>query len=250
MSFIWNELLYEPLLKLLVFFYNVIPGNDLGIAIILLTILVRLLMLPSSIKASRSQRKMQVLMPELNKMKEQHKGDQQAVAKAQMDFYKQHKISPFSSCLPLLVQLPIIFALFGVFRAGLGEIDPSKIYSFIKLPEILDTTFLGLIDLASPDKFVLPILAGASQFILSRITTSTSSSPGPEQAITRQMTLILPVMTVFFAMSFPAGLALYWVVSTLFGIGQQVYVNREKEKEVIIRVKNEEGGEGKNKEGA
>jgi len=230
----------------LVFFYNIIPGNDLGVAIILLTIIVRLLMLPSSIKSSRSQRRMQKLMPELNKIKEQHKGDQQAVAKAQMDFYKQHKISPFSSCLPLLVQLPIIFALFGVFRAGLGEVDPSNIYAFIGLPEKLNTTFLGLVDLSQPNKFVLPILAGVSQYILSKTTISSSSSSGPEQAITKQMTFILPVMTVFFAMSFPAGLALYWVVSTLFGIGQQVYVNREKEKEVTVKIK--KAGEDENEE--
>jgi len=237
MSFLWNEILYKPLLNLLVFLYNIIPGHDLGIAIILLTILIRFAILPSSIKASRSQRKMQKLVPELNKLKEQYKGDQQALAKAQMEFYKQYGVSPFSSCLPLFIQLPIIFALYAVLREGLGGIDPSKVYSFIYLPEHLKTTFLGIIDLTKPDRFFLPVLAGVSQYILSKMTMPQSKNSGPEQTITKQMIFVLPLMTMFFAMSFPAGLALYWVATTLFGIGQQIWVNRERKKEVTVRVK-------------
>ncbi len=245
MHFIWNEILYRPLLNLLLFFYNAVPGHDIGIAIILLTIIVRLIILPSSIKASRSQRKLKVLTPELDKLKEQYKGDQQGLAKAQMDFYKQRGVSPFSSCLPVLIQLPILFALYAVLREGLGHIDPAKVYSFIYLPPNLDTTFLGIIDLAKPEKFVLPVLAGITQYILGKMTmpVSKSTSGGMEQTINKQMMFALPIMTLFFAMSFPAGLALYWVATTVFGIGQQLWVNKEKMKEVKLKIKKKDEGE-------
>ncbi|MDD5731427.1 MAG: YidC/Oxa1 family membrane protein insertase [Patescibacteria group bacterium] len=244
MVYIWNEFLIKPLLNLLLFLYNNVPGHDLGIAIIIITIIIRVVVLPLSLKSSRAQRKMKKLAPELAILKERHKSDQQAFAKAQMEFYKHNGVSPISSCLPVLIQLPILLALYQIFREVLTKINPAQVYSFIHLPEKISPTFLGFLDLSKPEKFVLPVLAAGLQYVLAIMTTpiDKSKNPSTEQKMNRQMIFLMPLMTLFFAVSLPSGLTLYWVVGTLFSIGQQVIVDREKNKEVVVRVK-KAGGE-------
>lgn len=223
----------------MLFLYNAIPGHDLGIAIIIITIIIRLIVLPLSIKSSRAQRKMKRLAPELAALKEKHKDDQQAFAKAQMEFYKRNGVSPIGSCLPVLIQLPVLFALYEVLRDGLTKIDPALVYGFIHLPDKINPMFLEFLDLSKPEKFVIPVLAGILQYILAVMTTPIDKSPNPstEQKLNRNMVYLMPLMTVFLAFSLPSGLTLYWVATTLFSIGQQVLVNREKNKEVVVRVK-------------
>jgi len=239
MAFVWNEFFIKPLLNLLLFLYNNVPGHDLGVAIIIITIIIRVIVLPLSLKSARSQRKMKRLAPELAALKEKHKDDQQAFAKAQMEFYRHNGVSPISSCLPVLIQLPILLALYRIFREVLTKIDPSQIYSFIHLPEKISPYFLGFLDLSKPEKFVLPILAAGLQYVLAVMTTpiDKSKNPSTEQKMNRQMVFLMPLMTLFFAISLPSGLILYWIVGTLFSIIQQIIVNREKSKEVIVRVK-------------
>lgn len=245
MGFIWDEFFIKPLLNLLLFLYNNVPGHDLGIAIIIITIIIRVVVLPLSLKSARAQRKMKMLAPELNALKEQHKDDQQAFAKAQMEFYKHNGVSPITSCLPVLIQLPILIALYRIFQEVLTTINPSQVYSFISLPEKINPTFLGFLDLSKPEKFVLPVLAAILQYFLAIMTTpiDKSKNPSMEQKMNRQMVFLMPLMTLFFAISLPSGLALYWVAGTLFSIVQQVIVNREKNKEVVVRVKRRGGEE-------
>lgn len=239
MGFIWNDFFIKPLLNLLLFLYNNVPGHDLGIAIIIITIIIRVIVMPLSLKSARAQRKMKMLAPELAVLKEQHKSDQQAFAKAQMEFYKHNGVSPLSSCLPVLIQLPILLALYQIFREVLTKINPAQVYSFIHLPEKIVPTFLGFLDLSKPEKFVLPVLAALLQYALAIMTTPLDKSKNPttEQKMNRQMVFLMPLMTLFFAVSLPSGLTLYWVAGTLFSIVQQVIVNREKNKEVVVRVK-------------
>lgn len=214
------------------------PGHDLGLVIIVITIVIRLAVLPFSLKASRAQRKMKTLAPELAKLKDLYKNDQQALAKAQMDFYKQHGVSPFASCLPVLIQLPILFALYAVLREGLSTVNPAQVYSFIHLPEKISPMFFGFLDLSRPEKYVLPIVAGVSQYILGVMTTpAPGKNAGPEAAMTKQMMYMFPIMTMFLSFSVPAGLVFYWIATTLFSILTQVYVNHEKSKEVTVRIK-------------
>jgi len=239
MAFVWNEFFIKPLLNLLLFLYNNVPGHDLGVAIIIITIIIRVIVLPLSMKSSRAQRKMKRLAPELAALKEQHKGDQQAFAKAQMEFYKHNGVSPITSCVPVLIQFPVLIALYRIFREVLTKIDPSQIYSFIHLPVKINPYFLGFLDLSKPEKFVLPVLAAVLQYVLAVMTTpiDKSKNPSTEQKMNRQMVFLMPMMTLFFAISLPSGLALYWVAGTLFSIVQQLIVNREKNKEVVVRVK-------------
>mgnify|MGYP001563294983 FL=1 len=222
-----NFILVPVLLNVLILFYNIIP--DIGVVIILLTMLIRLALAPSFHKSLKSQAAMTAIQPKMNEIREKYKNDQQAQAKAMMDLYKEHKVNPFSSCLPLLIQLPILISLYFVFTQALtGEL--TGLYSFIKRPEHLSPMFLGLLDLSKPSH-VLAVLAGLSQFWQSKLMAPKGGS-GPtdstQKIMSMQMTYMLPVVSVVIAWNFPAGLPLYWVVTTLFGIGQQYIINRQR----------------------
>ena len=222
-----NFILVPVLLNVLVLFYNVIP--DIGVVIIILTILIRLALAPSFHKSLKSQAAMTALQPKLNELREKHKGDQQAQAAAMMALYKEHKVSPFSSCLPLLIQLPILISLYFVFTQALKS-DLSGLYSFVSKPENISPMFLGLLDLSKPSH-VLAILAGLTQFWQSKLMApkaGAGSTDSTQKIMSLQMTYMLPVVSVVIAWNFPAGLPLYWVVTTLFGIGQQYIINRQR----------------------
>lgn len=230
---LFTLLLYQPLFNLLVFFYNIIPGHDLGIAIIILTILLRLVLYPLSLKSIRSQKKLQNIQPELEKIKKKYKSKEEQT-RATMEFYRQNKINPFSSCLPLLIQFPILIAIYQVLRDGIKKPESLELlYSFVKHPGRLEPDFLGILDLGQRNIY-LAILAGLTQFWQSRMLIKKqktkkkdpNSLSGIASNMSNQMIYIMPIITVVIALSFPAGLSLYWVVTTLFSIVQQWFVLR------------------------
>ncbi|MEK9155839.1 MAG: YidC/Oxa1 family membrane protein insertase [Patescibacteria group bacterium] len=224
-----KTILYQPLYNLLIFLAWVLPGHSLGWAIIALTIIVRVLLLPSSIKAAKAQARIQLLQPKIMEIRKKYK-DHTEQSRALFDLYRQEGVSQFGSCLPLLIQFPILIVLYQVFRVSLDTSQYSLLYPFTPHPAAINTTFSG-IDLAVPDPWVLPIAAGLSQFLLSRLMTpkpiaSTDGKEDPSMLMMRQMNYIFPLVTVFIGRTFPAALALYWVASTLFGVIQQIYVNK------------------------
>lgn len=218
--------IYQPILNLLVAIYNHMPGHDVGVVIIVVTILIRLILAPFMHKSLKGQRAMTALQPKLAELKEIHKGDQQAQAKATMDLYKEHNISPFSSCLPMLIQLPVLIALYHVFRKALNG-NLEGLYSFVHNPGVLNPKLFNLIDLSHPN-FVFAILAGVVQFLQSWMMTRGQNGPidGTAKMMNMQMMYLLPAVSVFIAWRLPAGLPLYWIITTLFAIAQQVYINR------------------------
>lgn len=232
---IYNTLLFQPLLNLLIYLYNHI--GDIGISIIIITILIRVILIYPSHKALKSQRALQDLQPRIKDLQKKHKDNKEEQTKALMEFYKENKVNPFSSCLPMLIQLPIIFALYGVFRSGLSSINNDYVYSFIKAPENINTMFLGFLNMSETNIF-LAVLAGVLQFVQSKLMlgksqkNNTSKSKSPQGLadmsgmLGKQMLYLMPAMTVFIAMSLPSGLALYWVTTTLFAIGQQYVIMR------------------------
>lgn len=252
LSSLWNEVFIRPLTNLLIFLTNTIPGHDLGIAIIVLTIIIRFILYPLSKKAIVNQRAMQAFQPELDKIKEKYKDDKDKQTKETLAFYQKHKINPLSSCLPLLIQMPILIALYWVFRrATAGTID-QLLYSFVKKPDVLNIRFLGIVDLTKPELYVLPVLAGATQFLQSWMILRQAkkddkrmgikAKTGPQDAttmITKQMNYIFPIITVIFAASLPAAISLYWVATNLFSIGQQyIIMKNEKDRpQVVVRRK-------------
>jgi YidC/Oxa1 family membrane protein insertase len=225
---IYYEIIYRPLLNLLVFFYNIVPGHDIGLVIVLLTLIIRIILAPTLHKSLKGQQQMSALQPKLQALREQYKDDKEGQAKALMELYREHKINPLSSCLPLLIQLPILIALYQVFDKALkGNLD--GLYQFVMKPAMLEPRFLGLVDLSQPN-IAFAIVAGALQFWQSRMFASSSQNTDPTaRAINIQTVYVLPLITVFIAWKLPAGLPLYWIVTTLFAIGQQYYILRQRQ---------------------
>lgn len=233
LTIIYNEFLYRPLFNIIIFFYNIIPGHDFGIAIILTTLLIRIILFPLSKKGVKSRKALEELQPKIKEVQKKYK-DKSEQAAQMMNLYKEHKINPASGCLPLLIQLPIIIALY---RAFINVVNPHSLgllYSFIKNPGSLNVDFLGILNLAIPNIF-LAIIAGVSQLIQSKIMFKSlpSENQGLGQKIniqkimSRQMTYFMPIITVFIALKLPAGLPLYWATTTLFSIGEYLLINRK-----------------------
>jgi YidC/Oxa1 family membrane protein insertase len=225
-----HVILYQPLFNLLILIAWLMPGHSIAAAIVTLTVIIRLILLPSSIKAAHHQARSLELQPKVNKIRSEIK-DQKEQSQALMALYKEEGFSPFGSCLPLLIQIPIIWALFAVFRSGLSQNNYSALYSFIPRPETINTGFFGL-DITRPNVWVLPIIAGILMFIQSYLSMLPQKSlvkqeNDPTAMMTKQMIFIGPLITVFFGRSMPAALVIYWITTTIFGIGQQLYVNKQ-----------------------
>lgn len=217
---IFDIIFKQPIFNTLVGIYNAIP--DLGISIIILTILIRLLLYPLSAKSLKSQRALQKHQPELAGLREKYKGRPKELNAAMMEFYRKNGINPASSCLPLIIQMPFLIALYFAFIDLIAH-KYGLLYDFVPTPDHLNTTFMGVWDLSKRDAtFILPLLAAGLQFWQTRMIMPKQIDPNdPAAAISRQLIYILPAVTFFFALTLPAALPLYWVATTIFSILQQ-----------------------------
>ncbi|MDP3991740.1 MAG: YidC/Oxa1 family membrane protein insertase [Candidatus Colwellbacteria bacterium] len=220
-TFFFRELFYEPLLNGLVWLYSTVALQDLGLAIILLTVLVRLIIYPLFHQAIRHQRLVQELRPELLKIKDKHKANREAQTKATLELFKHHKLNPLAPFLSLLVQMPVFLALYVIFISDFTQTIEPWLYSFTPHPGELNQTFFNLIDLrqASP---VLAILAALSQYFQGRLALTAASTP-PMKIM---MVYALPAIIFVALFKFPAAIGLYWLTTTVFSIIQQIIVNR------------------------
>jgi YidC/Oxa1 family membrane protein insertase len=231
MAQLFTTIFYQPILNLLVFIYDFVPGHDLGITIIILTIVIKALLLPLSKQSIKSQKSLQDLQPKIDEIKKTYAKDKEAMSKAMMQLYKDSKVNPFSSCLPLIIQLPFLFAVFRVFRTGLSNGSLSLVYAFIHQPETINSIAFGFLDLNKPN-IVLAILAGAAQFWQTRmmmskkpdVKTEGSKDENMMAVMNKQMMYFMPVMTVVIGLSLPGGLSLYWFITTALTILQQMYI--------------------------
>src|SRR3989344_306141 len=176
MSSFFHTILSQPLFNLLVGLYNVLPGNDLGLAIICLTLLIKLVFLPLTIKSLKSTREMSELQPKIQELQAKFKDDKQALAQATMSLYKEHKVNPLSGCLPILIQLPVIWALYKVFINGVKPENLSGLYSFVHNPGSLGDIGLGFLDLAHKNP-LMAVMAGVLQGIQSYLTPKLQKTP-------------------------------------------------------------------------
>lgn len=254
MAQLWNILLTAPLLNVLVFFYK-LTGN-LGSSIILLTIALRFLMTPLVLPSLKLSKKIQELSPELAMLKEKYKNDKPGLVTAQAQLYKQHGANPASGCLPQVIQLVVLIALYSVFNSILhGNSDSlvttlnPQLYSFNQLSADfrVDASFLYL-DLRKPDTFTIPglpiplpglflLLSALTQLISSLMMSpvyktekkiADKSSENTDDAMVeaqKQMSYIFPLMTLFIGFQFPAGLVLYWTVFSVFSSIQQYSIS-------------------------
>jgi len=251
----FQTILVNPILNALIWLYDVIPGNDLGVSIILVTLIIKGILFLPSLSSIRSQHQLQSIQPRVDAIRKKYTNREEQ-GKKLMELYKQNKVNPFSSCLPLLIQLPIIWALFRAFLV-IQRVDPatgllaasdiSNLYGYLQakyatLP--IDTSFFGIINLAATKNYILAVLGGALSFWQVRmmqtkkpaITSNGAKDENIASIMSKQTTYLLPIITIFFGIQFPAGVTLYWVVSTLFQVGQQWYF---KKRHVVPSVKEE-----------
>lgn len=238
MHTLWTSLFYQPIYNILVFVINTITFGDVGFAIIIVTIFIKFILFPLTRKSIKSQVLMKRIEPELKAIKKDYPNKEEQ-AKKTFELYKKYDVNPFSGCLVVLLQLPVIFALYYVFSKGL-TLDTGPLYSFMHMNTTPHTLFLGLFDIHGKS-FVLAFLAGLAQFVQGYLAMPLSpkiavvdgkdAEPKTFQeqlADSMQMNVryILPVFVVFIAYKISAAVALYWITSTVFTIVQEWYIRK------------------------
>jgi len=244
MSYLWNTFLYNPLINALAFLISVVPGGDIGLAVILLTILVKLILFPLSQHQIRNQAAMVILAPELEKIKKRGVSKEEQ-ARLTFELYKKHKTNPFSGCLAIIPTIFVLIALYQVFIEGIN-FDSVALYSFITRPENTNMVFLGLIDI-SKKSLILAFMASISQYFQAHFmpqpALSTNVDPDSFQAsfsksMYTNMKYGFPVLIfILLATSLSGAVALYFITSNIFAIGQQIYVNKTEKKVLNEEVK-------------
>ena len=226
MMTLYTEILYRPLFNAVVFLYNVLPGQDFGLAIIALTAFIRVVFFPLSIRTVRSQKSLNQLNPKMQEIKQRLKGDSSAQSAEIMKLYKEHKVNPLAGCLPLLIQLPILIALYQAFIAGLKPENLSMLYGFVFNPGVIDKISFGFLDVTSKTP-LLAIFAGGAQFIQAWAAKAQNQGLSPNKemaALNSQMLYFFPIMIIIIGWNLPAGLILYWITTTVFSILEQLYI--------------------------
>jgi len=259
----WNTIFYQPLVNALIFFYQFL-GQNLGLAIIGLTLFIRGALTPLTLPSLKSAQKLKSLQPELAKLKSKYSKDKQQFAQKQLEFYKKHGVNPASGCLPQIVQIVILIALFQAFNqvlkpeGNIVETLNNLLYQGLKLSKefTLNTKFLYL-DLTQPDLFVIKdikflkytinrlpglflIAAAVAQFLSSKLmmpaakATKEQTKKTKEEtddmaaAMQSQMLYMMPLMTIFIGFKFPSGLVLYWLTFSVFMLIQQLYLKNKQ----------------------
>lgn len=232
MGNLFHAYIYEPVLAVLVWIYQGVPPHDLGVSIILLTLVVRVVLLPLFWKSAKDQSILQTLQPKVKEIQDNHKGDREAQGRAMMALYREHRVNPLSGIFFLILQLPVFIALFQIFTRELGNAAFDS------------TAFLGLINLEEKS-IVLAILAAGLQYFQVRLmpaplaaNKSDTTNKFDSAKFTKIFGLVVgPALTLIILPSLPSALGLYWVASTVFSIGQQLVINktikRELPKEII-----------------
>lgn len=232
-------LLYQPIYNGLIGLISILPGMSLGLAIILLTLIVRLLLFIPTYRSLSHQTELQALQPELEKIRKKFAADKEKQAKMTMDLYKEKGVNPCGSCLPMLIQLPVLWAMYRVLVDGLDPSNHILLYEPLKHIDLtkINTGFLGM-DLTLNHAIYLAIIVALLQFLSMKMIqwmlppeAKKVSSAGQAAATNMAMTYIMPLFIGWLSYSYQAGLGLYWGTSTIFGIGQQIAIKKAKERE-------------------
>lgn len=263
MGSFFHTVSYKPIYNVLISIYNVLPLHDLGIAIIMTTLILRVFLIPLYKKQIDSQKKMQEIQPKIKELNQKYKNDKERQARETMELYKKTGTNPFGGCLPTIIQMFFFFAIyrviFNISQNGMSA-SPQDLYAFVSNPGQINHYFLGIIDLSTPvplkdllsSNFVsvfgsnffhilLAFLTGLAQYFQTKMlmakisskktpeaTTDKGGQPDFSQVLNSQMLFLLPGLAFFFGINFPAGLSIYWLTGTLFMIGQQIYAQKQK----------------------
>ncbi len=240
MIHLWETIFYTPLYNGLIFLIDKLPGHGVGLAILVLTVVVKLILYPLSYKAVVNQIEQKKLQPLVDEVKRKYP-DKKEQSEKTLELYKTHKMNPFAGCLSIIIQLPIILALYHVFLKGV-TLQEGLLYKGVMFPETFNMMLFGLIDL-SEKSIVLAVVAGISQFLqlylspsmkpLASIGTASEEPKGAPDMMTsmqKSMKYTLPVMIAVFAYLVPSAIALYWIITNIFTIAQEIVIRKRMEK--------------------
>ncbi len=236
MSAFFHNFLYLPILNLLFLVYGFVV-SDLGVAIILVTIFIRFILLPIFYKGAKDQTIIQKLAPKIREIQQTHKEDKQKQTQEMLALYKEHRVNPFSSIGLLLLQLPILWALYRVFLSGFGSDILSQLYSFVPRPSAINYHFLGIIAL-NEKSFVLVVIAAIFQYLQTyflmkvaaakqSMVAEDNSAAAMAQKMSKRMMYFAPVLTIFILSGLPSAIALYWLTTSAFSTIQQLVINKK-----------------------
>jgi YidC/Oxa1 family membrane protein insertase len=235
-GYIFNLILYQPLYNALVFFVGVIPSHDVGIAVILLTVIVRIILFPLSRRAVDSQLAMKKIAPEIEALKKKYKKNSPELGQATFALYKERGVHPLAGIGLMLVQIPILLALYWVFaRGGLPTIDARALYAFVHTPAAVNMHFLGVVDMGAKHNIVLAVLVALSQIVYTRLSMGKTTNDSPIEASLSsdmaksfdfQARYMMPLMFGGIAYFVAAAAPLYWLTANIAMIAQEYFSGR------------------------
>jgi len=222
----FNVILYQPLFITLILLYQFLPGNDFGIAVIVLTILIRLILFPLMNQSLKAQKALSKTQEKIQSIQNKYKDNKEKQMEAIIELYKQEKINPYASLVPLFIQIPQLIALYLVFWRELQPETLNLLYSFVPRPQTINPSFLGLLDLSLPSP-ALAILAGIFQFLQSKQLSSEKKTKDKiSEVMSQQMLYFFPILTILILLRIPSAVALYWIITVLFSMVQQQFINK------------------------
>ncbi len=237
MSYLYNTFIFHPLLNLLFFIYEKAAFLDAGVAIILFTIFVRILIFPLFHKNMRYQMVLGKLRPEVVRIQKEHKDDKERQVKEMIHLYEKHKINPFSGFLFIIVQVVLLISLYQISMVAFSEDLSKTLYSFVQVSFPVNHTFLGLFDINVPS-ITVAVLAAIFQFLQSKFFMPSTGGNGDAAQMMKAMVLFFPLLTLVILVKLPAVVGLYWVTSTLFSIGEYVVTKSMVQKEKVLETAN------------
>ena len=244
---IFNVIIYQPIYNLLIFLYSIL-WNDLGLAIIALTIVIKLLFIPLSKKQIESQKELQKIQPKIKELQKKYKNDKETQSRKMMELYKEHKINPAAGCLPLVAQMVVFVSMYriigGLTKNDNFQVNLDNLYSFINHSDHVEKIFMGFLDLSIASIPLAIITAGLQYYQIKMMqqknekkqseenTGKDAGTPDMAAMMSKQMAIIIPMVILFSGFSLPSGLVLYWLTSTAFAIVQQWMIMHKEDTEV------------------
>ncbi|MHB8660973.1 MAG: YidC/Oxa1 family membrane protein insertase [Minisyncoccota bacterium] len=243
-SAFFHAVFYNPIYNALVALVALVPGSDVGIAVILVTISIRLLLLPFSLSAARTQRAMKILEPKIKELKEKYKNNKEKEALETLALYREAHVNPFASILTVFIQIPLLLALYWVFRyEPFSVLDTARLYSFTPVPHVVSLQFLGVISVVGRS-LTLAVLAGLSQFLQAHMALSGTMKPSGttgmqgdfQKVMGMQLKYVFPFLIGTISYTTSGAVALYFITTNLAGSLQEWHVRRTLDAEVLQRV--------------
>ena len=234
-STFFHTVFYNPIYNALVALVALVPGSNVGVAVILITIVIRLVLLPFSLSAARTQRAMKFLEPKIKDLKEKHKGDKEKEALETLALYREARVNPFASILTVFIQIPVLLALYWVFLyEPFSTIDTARLYAFTPIPHAVSLEFLGLASIAGKS-IVLAVLAGFTQFLQAHMALSGTMKPSTtggmqgdfQKVMGMQLKYVFPFLIATISYTTSGAIALYFITTNLAGALQEWHVRRK-----------------------